>query len=272
MSDNKIILKLKKKLVIIIPIAVLILITIFSSIKIIEQTEVGVVRIFGKVQDDELMPGFNLIIPFITNVIKIPVYEQTIEMIGDNAIKSLTNEGLEVKYDLAIQFIIIPSKASEVYSNLKDYNVWMASRVRGIGRDIIAEFKAEDLYTSKRNQIQDDMFNKLASQFEVHGISMKAVIIRNIDLPKSVVERIEAKISAKQEAEKMEYVIQKEELEAERKIIEADGISKANKIISESLSDKYLSWYWIQNLDKHSDVIYVPIGNNGMPLFKQVGK
>lgn len=250
--------------------AIVVVVLLFSSIRIIDQTEVGVVRILGKVSENELGPGLNIVVPFITSVIKIPIYEQTVEMKEVDAIKALTSEGLEVTYDLAVQFNIDPTKASSIYSQLKNYQVWMSSRIRSSGRDIIAEYKAEDLYTSKRNEVQSELSRKLSDQFEPYGINMKAILIRNIDLPDSVVQKIEAKISAKQEAEKMEFVIQRESLEADRKVIEAQGIADANKIIANSLNDRYLTWYWIQNLDKHEDVIYVPIGDNGMPMFKNI--
>ncbi|MBN2142157.1 prohibitin family protein [Candidatus Woesearchaeota archaeon] len=253
-----------------VPVIVVVVILLFSSVRIIDQTEVGVVRILGKVSDAELGPGLNIVFPFITSVIKIPVYEQTVEMAGPDSIKALTSEGLEVTYDLAVQFNIDPAKASSIYSQLKNYHVWMSSRIRSAGRDIIAEYKAEDLYTTKRNEVQMELSRKLSEQFEPYGINMKAILIRNIDLPDSVVQKIEAKISAKQEAEKMEFVIQKESLEADRKVIEAQGIADANKIIANSLNDRYLTWYWIQNLDKHNDVIYVPVGENGMPMFKSI--
>ena len=84
----------------------------------------------------------------------MPIYEKTIEMIHQDSIKALTNEGLPVTFDLAIQYRIDPTKADEVYSKLRDYEVWMRNRIRAKVRDIIANYKAEDLYTSKREEVQ----------------------------------------------------------------------------------------------------------------------
>ena len=69
----------------------------------------------------------------------------------------------------------------------------------------------------------------------------------------------------------MDYVILTETKEKDRRIIEAEGISKANDIIAGSLTTEYLTWYWIDNLDTHESVIYVPVGDAGIPLFKDVG-
>ncbi|WP_236609664.1 prohibitin family protein [Archaeoglobus sulfaticallidus] len=243
-----------------------------SSVVVIDSTEVGVVKELGVVKDEELTEGLHIVKPFITEVIRMPIYEKTLEMVGERHIKALTSEGLPVYFDMAVQYKINPTKASDVYKSLKNYEVWMESRIRAHARDMVAQYKAEDLYTEGRTKIQGDFEKKLSEEFEPYGIIITAVLIRNIDLPQSVESAIEAKIQAKQEAERMQFVIQKEELEKQRKIIEAQGIAEANKIIAESITDEYLAWYWIQNLDKHNSVIYVPIGENGIPMFKDVDK
>lgn len=246
------------------------LVLIFSSIRIIDQTEVGVKRVLGKVDSQELTAGLNFVPPLITKVIRIPIYEQTLEMVGEDSIKALTSEGLEVEMEVATQFAFEPDSADEIYSDLKDPYVWMRSRIRATARDVIANYKAEDLYSTQRGAVQVKLTETLSEEFEPYGINMKAVLIRDISLPPRVVERISQKIEAKQEAERMEFVIDKEMLEADRRVIEAEGIADANEIISESLSDEYLSWYWIQNLDKHDSVIYVPVSDTGVPLFREV--
>ncbi|MBU1976184.1 MAG: prohibitin family protein [Nanoarchaeota archaeon] len=252
-------------------IVVLVVILLAKSIVIIDQTEVGVVKVLGKVSQNELDAGLHIVAPFITDVVKMPVYEKSIEMAGPDSIKALTNEGLEVVFDLAVQYRIDPAKADNVYSKLKVWEIWMNNRIRSRVRDVIANYKAEDLYTGNREAIQLEIVKSLESGFSEYGIVITAFLIRNIDLPDTVVERIEAKIGAKQEAERMEFVIQKEELERQRKVIEAKGISDANEVIAASLSERYLYWYWIQNLQNHESVYYVPVGDNGLPLFRGLG-
>ncbi|WP_290901896.1 prohibitin family protein [Ferroglobus sp.] len=245
--------------------------TLASSVVVIDQTEVGVVKVLGKVRDEPLDPGLHFVTPFITEIVRMPVYEKTMEMVGEKHIKALTSEGLPVFFDMAIQYKIDPRKAPEVYSTLKNYEVWMESRIRAHIRDIIAQYKAEDLYTENRELIQADIEKRLDEEFRPYGILITAVLIRNIDLPESVEKAIQAKIEAKQEAERMQYVVQKEKLEAERKKVEAMGIAEANKIIGESLRNnpEYIQWYYLQVLDDFaksgSSVILVPVPGNFYP-------
>ena len=251
-------------------VIILFVISIPFSIRIIDETEVGVEKVLGKVKHDELGAGIHFVKPLITTVHKFPVYESTLEMVDGNSVHALTNEGLDVTYELAVQWAVEPNQASEMYSEIKEPIPWMISRVRSKARDITAEYTVEDLYTNKRAEIQMKFERDLQSQFEQKGINIKAVLIRDVKLPDRVVERIEEKIQAKQDAEKMEFIIQKEELEADRKEIEARGIATANRIIANSLTKNYLTWYWIGELDQHESVIYVPIDSGGLPIFKDV--
>jgi regulator of protease activity HflC (stomatin/prohibitin superfamily) len=237
-----------------------------SAVVVIDQTEVGVVKVLGKVQPEPLQPGLHFVKPFITEVIRMPIYEKTLELVGERHIKALTSEGLPVYFDMAIQYKIDPNKAPEVYSTLKNYEVWMENRIRAHVRDIIAYYKAEDLYTENRERIQSEFEKKLDQEFRPYGIIITAVLVRNIDLPESVENAIKAKIQAKQEAERMQYIVQKEKLEAERKKVEAEGIAEANKIIGESLrkNPEYIQWYYLQVLQKFAEsqnnaIIIVPV-------------
>jgi len=243
-----------------------------SSVVVIDQTEVGVVKILGKVQKEPLEPGLHFVTPFITEVVRMPTYEKTMEMVGEKHLKALTSEGLPVYFDMAVQYKIDPMKAPEVYSTLKNYEVWMESRIRAHARDIVAQFRADNLYTEKREEIQAQFEKKLYDEFKPYGILITAVLIRNIDLPSSVEQAIQQKIQAKQEAERMQYVVQKEELEAKRKEVEAQGIAKANQIIGESLRNnpEYIQWYYLQILDDfaksaNNAVIVVPVPSSMYP-------
>lgn len=247
-------------------VGVFALLVISSSVVVVDQTEVGVVKVLGRVQDEPLQPGLHFVTPFITEVVRMPTYEKTMEMVGERHIKALTSEGLPVYFDMAVQYKIDPMKAPQVYSTLKNYEVWMESRIRAHARDIVAQYKAEDLYTEKREFIQSDFESRLDEEFRPYGILITAVLIRNIDLPESVEEAIQAKIEAKQEAERMQFIVQKEELEAKRKEVEAQGIARANQIIGESLRNnpEYVQWYYLQVLDEfakssNNAVIVVPV-------------
>ncbi len=253
-------------------LAISVLTTMASSVVIIDQTEVGVVKILGKVQPDPLQPGLHFVRPFITEVVRMPTYEKTLELVGEKHIKALTSEGLPVYFDMAVQYKIDPNRAPEVYTTLKNYEVWMENRIRAHARDIVAKYKADDLYTEKREFVQSEFEKRLYEEFEPYGIIITAVLIRNIDLPETVENAIQAKIQAKQEAERMQYIVQKEKLEAERKKVEAEGIAKANQIIGESLrrNPEYVQWYYLQVLKQFAEsqnnaIIIVPAPGNFYP-------
>jgi len=248
------------------------LIAMGTSVVVIDQTEVGVVKILGKVQPEPLEPGLHVVTPFITEVVRMPTYEKTLEMIGEKHIKALTSEGLPVYFDMAVQYKIDPRKAPYVYSTLKNYELWMENRIRAHARDIVAQYKAEDLYTQKRELIQADFEKRLDGEFRPYGIIITAVLIRNIDLPETVERAIQAKIQAKQEAERMQYIVQREKLEAERKRVKAEGIARANQIIGESLrrNPEYIQWYYLQVLksfaESHNNaIIIVPAPSSFYP-------
>jgi regulator of protease activity HflC (stomatin/prohibitin superfamily) len=131
----------------------------------------------------------------------------------------------------------------------------------------MANYRAESLYGDGRSEIETKIKQKITQEvsqyFDVTGI-----LIRKVNLPQNLQNSIEQKLQAQQEALKMEYVLDKEKKEAERKVIEAKGIADYNDLVSSSLTTDYIKWYWVNNLDKYQSVIYVPTGQDGMPLFK----
>ena len=120
-------------------------------------------------------------------------------------------------------------------------------------RDIIALYKADSLYGEKRTEVEAQIKEKIRDRLSEY-FELNAVFIRRVTLPQNLKTTIEQKLQAQQEAQKMEYVVQREKLEADRKSIEAKGIATFNELIAKSINDKYLQWYYIQALDK--------IGNN----------
>jgi regulator of protease activity HflC (stomatin/prohibitin superfamily) len=229
----------------------------------------------GGVQEYQLAEGFHVIAPW-QEITQYSLRTMTYNMHegGDDIpIYALTSEGLEVLVDVSIVYHIKPDKAWEIHKTIgENYaEVLIKPIARATVRDLIAFYKAEDLYTTeKRVILQTAITKKIQEQLEPRGIVVEAVLVRDINLPKGIKEAIEAKLQAEQDAKRMEFVLQKEQKEAERKVIEAKGIAESNKIIADSLTQNYLTWYWIQSLKDQNSVIYVPIGENGLPIFKNV--
>jgi len=167
---------------------------------------------------------------------------------GDDAIRVLSADGLEVVIDLTVLFKVMPSEAPRIYKELGvDYiNTIVRPVSRTKIRDNAVYYDAVALYSTKRDEFQDRIFKSIAADFRQRGLILEQLLVRNINLPNSVKQTIESKINAEQEAQKMQFVLQKEKQEAERKRVEAQGIADYQKIISAELSDKQLQYEMIK--------------------------
>lgn len=278
MEENK--RNSKKGGIAILVIGVLVLILLLS-IYTIPAGHVGVYHLFGKVNDVEKKPGMHLKNPF-AQVTKMSIKTQEYTMSGtpnegqkrgvNDAISSLTKEGLTVDLDVTVLYRLEPEKASDIYKEVgTNYvNVIVRPKIRESIRSITAKYNAKRIYSEDREELQLEIAESISKELGKRGIIVERVLLRNVKLPKKVTNAIEEKLEAEQDAQKMEFVLQREKKESERKRVEAKGIADSNEIIANSLDEQYLRWYWIQNLDKHNDTIYVPVGNDGMPLFKGV--
>jgi regulator of protease activity HflC (stomatin/prohibitin superfamily) len=226
---------------------------LFSSVFMqINPGKVGVQSLFGKVQPDILESGLHLINPLL-DVTDFDIQTQNYTMSalhdegekqGDDAIRVLSNDGLEVVIDLTVLYRILPSDAPKIYKqigeNYSDKIVRPVTRTRI--RDNAVYYDAVALYSTKRNEFQQRIFKSIEDDFKSRGLILEQLLIRNINLPASVKTTIESKINAEQEAQKMQFILQKEKQEAERKRVEAQGIADYQRIISTGLSDKQLQY------------------------------
>jgi regulator of protease activity HflC (stomatin/prohibitin superfamily) len=227
-----------------------------SAIKQIEPGEVGVQKLFGKVNRTVLESGLNVINPLM-EVVTFDVRTQNYTMsgvhdegdkLGDDAIRVLSADGLEVIIDLTVLYKVIPSEAPRILSEIgTDYrNTIVRPICRTKIRDNAVYYDAVALYSSKRDEFQARIFKSIESDFKCRGLILEQLLVRNITLPESVKATIESKINAEQEAQKMTFVLQKEKQEAERKRVEAQGIADYQKILSTGLSDKQLQYEMIK--------------------------
>jgi regulator of protease activity HflC (stomatin/prohibitin superfamily) len=240
----------------IVGIVVVVLGLFSSSVKVIEQGKVGVQTLFGKVQPDILESGLHIIDPVVDVTIfdartqNYTMSAQTTEgqKAGDDAIRVLSSDGLEVTIDITVLYRLIPSKTPFLLQNIgPDY---IDNIVRPVARTAIRDnavaFEAVSLYSTRRAEFQSRIQKTIATSFAKNGMELQSLLVRNISLPTSVKASIESKINAEQEAQKMQFVLQKEKQEAERKRIEAQGIADYQKILSTGLSDKQLQYETIK--------------------------
>ena len=167
---------------------------------------------------------------------------------GDDAIRVLSNDGLEVVIDLTVLYRVSPEASPKIFKqigvNYTDKIVRPVTRTRI--RDNAVYYDAVALYSTKRNEFQQRIFKTIEADFKSRGLILEQLLIRNINLPTSVKASIESKINAEQDAQKMTFVLQKEKQEAERKRVEAQGIADYQRIISTGLSDKQLQYEQIK--------------------------
>lgn len=237
-------------------IALLILGVLTSGIKQIDAGQVGVNSLFGKVSEGILTSGLNFVNP-LSKITMFDTKTQNYTMSavhdegdksGDDAIRVLTADGLEVVIDLTVLYKIEPAKAPIILRQIgADYSEKIVRPVtRTRIRDNAVFYEAVSLYSTKREEFQQRIFKTIESDFNKRGLILEQLLIRNIMLPQSVKTTIESKINAEQDAQKMQFVLQKEKQEAERKRVEAQGIADYQRILSTGLSDKMLQYEQIK--------------------------
>jgi regulator of protease activity HflC (stomatin/prohibitin superfamily) len=227
-----------------------------SMFKKIDTGQVGVKTLFGKVDDDVLYSGLHIVNPLIDitpfdvktqNYTMSAVHDEGMKS-GDDAIRVLSADGLEVTIDLSVLFKVSPSQAPRILRQIGDD--YLDKIVRPVSRTAIRDnavsYEAVALYSTKREEFQNRIFNTINRSFAKRGLILEQLLVRNITLPESVKKTIESKINAEQDAQKMIFVLQKEKQEAERKRVEAQGIADYQKILSTGLSDKQLQYETIK--------------------------
>jgi len=237
-------------------LAFIVLGIITSCLVQIDAGQVGVQKLFGKVQSRVLSSGLNIINPLI-DVVRMDVKTKNYTMSGmndegrksgDDAIRVLTADGLEVTIDLTVLYRVVPSDAPKIVRetgvDYEDKIVRPITRTRI--RDNAVYYDAISLYSTKRDEFQNRIFKGIENDFRLRGMRLENLLVRNITLPASVKTVIEQKIQAEQEAQKMQFVLQKERQEADRKRVEAQGIADYQRIINEGLSEKQLQYEQIK--------------------------
>ena len=228
----------------------------FASVKQVEPGDVGVQKLFGKVNSNILESGLNVINPLV-EVVTFDVRTQNYTMsgvhdegdkTGDDAIRVLSADGLEVVIDLTVLYKVISKEAPRILKEIgTDYrNTIVRPICRTKIRDNAVYYDAVALYSTKRDEFQARIFKTIEDDFKSRGLILEQLLVRNITLPASVKAAIESKINAEQEAQKMTFVLQKEKQEAERKRVEAQGIADYQTILSTGLSDKQLQYEMIK--------------------------
>jgi len=246
----------------------------FSLVRVVPAGHVGVVDLWGNVEEQARKPGINLVNPFV-NLVIMDIQTQELK----EAMQVPSKEGLTMQVDISILYRLSPEKASNIYKTIgKDYDeVVVVPQFRSAVREATVFYEAKALYTSSRDEITNKIFTDLEKMLSERGVILEKVLLRAVQLPSTVSAAIEQKLKAEQESEQMKFVLTKESQEAERKVIEAKGIAEAQGIINKTLTQAYLQHEAIKAQmmmagSPNHTTVYIPSGDNGIPLVRTVNK
>jgi len=249
-------------------VVVFVLILLFSSVVSIPTGHVGVLTLFGRVTGEALSEGMHLINP-LKSVQRLSIQTQSVK----ESASVPSNEGLILALDTSLLFHLDRSKAAEVYQKVgANYAEKVVEpTLRAAIRSATSAHTANALYTNARELVQQQIQDELTAQLAPRGVIIENVLLRDVQLPAMLKTSIEAKQQAEQDALRMNFILQKEKQEAERKRIEAQGIADFQKIVAQGISPQLLEWKGIEATEKlassaNSKVVVVGNTKNGLPL------
>ncbi len=251
-----------------IAIAIVVVVLIGNPISVIPAGHVGVKDFFGNVSPNVLLPGVRFVFPF-TRVIKMSIKTQEVKETAEVPSK----EGLTMDLEGSLLFRLDPTRAAEIYKTIgPDYQeIAVHPQIRSAIREVTATYEAKALYSAERDKIASETLQLFRKMSEGRGIITEAVLLRKIGLPAVVANAIQEKLKREQEAEQMKFVLQKEQQEAERKRIEAQGVADFQRIVASGISQQLLEWKGIEATEKlalSQNAKVVVIGNpkSGLPI------
>jgi prohibitin 1 len=246
----------------------LLVILLLSSVTRVNTGHVGILTLFGKVTGETLGEGIHLINPLKTNN-EMSIQTQTIK----ESANVPSSEGLMMALDTSLIYHLNPDSAAHVFQTIgADYeDKVVENTLRSAIREATASHTANALYTGEREMVANEIQQKIATELGKRGITVEAVLLRDIQLPATLKASIEAKQQAEQEALAMNFRLQKETQEAQRKRIEAAGVRDFQQIVAQGITPSLLEWKGIEateTLAKSANTKVVVIGNNknGLPL------
>jgi len=247
---------------------VFLVILFFASVVSVPTGHVGVLTLFGRVTGETLGEGIHLINP-LKSVQRLSIQTQSVK----ESASVPSNEGLILALDTSLLFHLDRSKAAEVYQRVgANYAEKIVEpTLRAAIRAATSAHTANALYTNARELVQQQIQEELTAQLAPRGVIIENVLLRDVQLPAMLKTSIEAKQQAEQDALRMNFILQKEKQEAERKRIEAQGIADFQKIVAQGISTQLLEWKGIEATEKlatssNSKVVVVGNTKNGLPL------
>jgi regulator of protease activity HflC (stomatin/prohibitin superfamily) len=206
---------------------------LFSSCATIIQDEVAVKRTLGKLNKEVYHAGFRVYNPFISRLIYIPISTINLEI----NVGLPSKEGLTVQSDISILYKIKTNEVQNIlkYTGLNYQNILVLPVFRSASADVCSQFDAKDMHSARRATIETKIREKMMEVLESKGFIIEAVLLKSIVLPQGLSRSIEEKLQSEQEAQRMEFLKDRERKEAERKVLQADGDKKSKIIAAEGV-------------------------------------
>lgn len=208
-----------------------------SSCAIIRPGEIGVRQTLGKLSEKGHGQGTLWYNPFVSKVIKVNTQINNIEL----SLSLPSKEGLSITSQISILYKIDETSVPNVIKTIGlSYEGIIANVFRSASADVCSKYYAKDMHSGMRSEIETAIRDRMSQTLSDKGILVESVLMKSIQLPAGLSNSIEQKLQAEQDAMRMEFILQQEKLEAERKIIEATGTKDAQKILSEGLTDQII--------------------------------
>jgi regulator of protease activity HflC (stomatin/prohibitin superfamily) len=213
--------------------------------------------------------GFHIIAPWN----RVYVYNVKQQEFFEGNMQVLSSNGLEISLDVSVLYQPNYDRLGLLHRTKGEnyVNIVLIPQIRAVARSIVGRYTPEQLYSTKRDAIQNEIFEETQKNVESQHIQLNAVLVRDVTLPMAIKEAIERKLRQEQEALEYEFRLAKAKQEAERQRIDAEGKARANKILSASLTSKILQEKGIEATLKlsespNSKVIVIGGGDTGMPI------
>ncbi len=239
-----------------------------SAIKTVPAGHVGIQDLFGSVKDQTLPPGLHFVNPLL-KVERMSVQTRKIKEVMDTP----SSEGLVVHLEISVLFHLDPLKAVDVYktAGVNYESILVEPNVRSSVREVTSSYQAKALYSAEREKMGADIDRYVVKAVEPRGVKVETVLLRSVKLPAKLQASIEEKLSAEQDAARMEFVLQKEKQDAERRRIEGEGIAAFQKIVSDGINENLLRWKGIEATLKiaespNAKVIIIGAGKECLPI------
>ncbi len=212
-----------------------------------------------------VMPIWNSVIPYD---VRLHELKETLTV--------LSNNGLTLKVDASVRYRPDGQKLFELQTGIGPTyaDTLIAPVVRSEARKVFGRYAPEEIYSTKREEIERQIFDEVQKALAGRPVVVEAVLIRDVELPETIKNAIADKLAEEQRSQKMRFTLDKERQEAQRKQIEAEGINKYQAIVRQGLTPEYLSYKGIEATQKlaespNTKIVVIGSSKTGLPLVFQ---